>query len=228
MGWTEVSEKLGAMQHDFAYAGSQAPPKAKDIDAVEARLGVRFPPEYREMVGRFAAFTVEAKEELWPAPKLYDVGPAWTFTRGFVLMAFGKDVPPVLDIEQATKELRERTDTNLVPFFRLSASADLICFEPDGSMVQWRHDEEGVHPSEHATVYDLLLAHLLELEENMVEMKRMRAGAAVKKAPAKKAPAKKAPAKKAPAKKAPAKKAPAKKAPAKKAPAKKAPAKKAT
>ncbi len=196
MGWTEVNEKLGAMQSDFAYAGSQRPPTPEDIDAVEARLGVRFPKEYRELIGRFAAFTVEAKEEHWPSPKLYDIGPAWTFTRGFSVLAFGAGVPEFLDIERVTAELRERTETDLVPFFRVSSSADRICFTPDGSIVEWRHDEEGVHSSEHETVYDLMQAHLEELETNMAQMKRMRASAPAGKttsAPKKKvAPKKKA------------------------------------
>ena len=201
MGWKQVNDKLSAMAADFAYTGSQRPPKPAEIDAVEKRLGVRFPKDYRDMVTRYAAFTVEAKPEHWPAPKEYDVGPAWTFETGFALLAFGADVPEFLDIERATAKLRQTTGSDLVPFFQRFSNADRTCFTPYGSIVEWRHDESGFSGSEHDTVYDLLLANLETLEANMAQMKRLRAQASAKKpAPQRqrKAPAKKqaAPAKK--------------------------------
>jgi hypothetical protein len=180
--WLEVSNKLAAMSPDFQIMGSRTPPTEAEIDEVAERLGVTFPFQYRELVGRFAAFAVEAKASKWPAPKLYDVAPAWTFVRGFAVYAFGDEVPDFLSLEKATRAFREENGGALVPFFRLSGSADVTCFKRDGQLVVWRHDDESrAEPAPAADVYGLLFHHLEALEENMAEMKKLRAAAGAKK-----------------------------------------------
>ena len=176
--WMEVSTKLATMSSDFQIMGSRTPPTEAEIDEVAERLGVVFPFQYRELVGRFASFAVEAKASKWPPPKLYDVAPAWTFVRGFAVYAFGDEVPDFLSLEKATRAFREESTAPLVPFFRLSGSADFTCFTREGHLVEWRHDEPGTRAAPASDVYGLLLHHLEELEENMAEMKKLRATAA--------------------------------------------------
>ena len=185
--WMEVSTKLATMSSDFQIMGSRTPPTEAEIDEVAERLGVVFPFQYRELVGRFASFAVEAKASKWPPPKLYEVAPAWTFVRGFAVYAFGDEVPDFLSLEKATRAFREESTAPLVPFFRRSGSADFTCFTREGHLVEWRHDEPGTRAAPASDVYGLLLHHLEELEENMAEMKKLRATAAKRGEPTKNA-----------------------------------------
>ena len=70
----------------------------EEIAEVEAATGIRLPEYFAGFVnsqGNCNGLAVFAREEVWPAPKEYSVGPAWTFWRGVTLL--GIEVPDLPD-----------------------------------------------------------------------------------------------------------------------------------
>lgn len=167
---------MGLKPH-FSVIGSQSPPGEDEIDSVGEKLGVKFPRAYKMIARNVAALHVEAKPEVWPEPKVGDVGPAWRFIRGFDVYATGDDVPDFLDIEEVTAELRDETKLSWVPFAARIGSADRFCFLPDGTIVEWDHelsaDEQDVTPVSRS-VYDLLMKEAAELAKNLKRIRRQK------------------------------------------------------
>jgi len=171
-------EALFAMKPEFGIAGSQeSAPDDDTLDEVATRLGVTLPPSYRALVARYAALSILADEDLWPAPKLGDVGPAWRFCRGFDVYSPGDDVPEMLDLELATIAFREGTGLDWVPFAALDGSADRYCFKRDGTIVEWSHelgpqdqDEGPVAPN----VFRLLISIITDLRDSMERIRAER------------------------------------------------------
>jgi len=169
--WDDLAAALEGMMQDFRVVGSPLTPTKERLEAVEARLGVRFPDEYKDLVLRASAIGVEAKEELWPPPKPLEIGPRWRFLRGMYMLGLGEEIPDWLDIEKATIRFREEHGTDLTPFFYLMGSADRYCFTPTGSIVEWLHDAPASPAPCEKGFYDLVLSFAKELCENMAKVK---------------------------------------------------------
>jgi hypothetical protein len=55
-------------------------PTESDIAAFEAVIGFRLPEEFREFtMSPLGGLYMAVREELWPRPRPYQVGPAWSF-----------------------------------------------------------------------------------------------------------------------------------------------------
>ena len=174
--YDDFAAAVAALQDDFIIVGSEQPPDDAAIDEMAARLGVRLPASYRELVGAHAALAIEAKEEVWPAPKPLQVGPYWSFLRGFEVLAFGPDVPDFLQLEPETRVFRQETGLDWTPFAAQTGSGDRFCFLPDGTIVEWFHDEPPAEPGDErvaaADVYELLVKLANRLAENVERIKR--------------------------------------------------------
>jgi len=177
--WCSLEKVLEEMMPDFLVGISSKTPSAQQIDAMGAMIGIEFPKAYKDLVSRVSAIIVEAKEDVWPPPKPFDVAPYWTFIRGFYVFGFGEDIPPFLNIEKQSTEFREAHGTELAPFMRLLGSADRFCFTRDGRMVEWCHDApEEPQPCDTDDLYDLIVLHAEGLKANADKIKAMRIGQA--------------------------------------------------
>ena len=63
-------------------------PNEADVAAFEAEVGFRLPDEFREFtMSGLGGLYMEVREQFWPRPKLYDVGPFWSFLFGLKVNA---------------------------------------------------------------------------------------------------------------------------------------------
>lgn len=147
-----------------AAAGNDAPNKAQIADAAK-RLGCRFPKEFiAHSTGRLGGAYVEVKEELWPRPKEYEVGPFWSFLYGFWVYGFAPEVPDWMSIELAAKKFRQETSQPLVPCLKIAGDVDIFAFTPTGEIVQWHH-ETRESTEYHGGFFALLEQQVRELRE---------------------------------------------------------------
>ena len=81
-------------------------PTEADIAAFEAVIGFRLPEEFREFtMSPLGGLYMAVREELWPRPKPYQVGPAWSFAYGLKVFGIAADIPDWLDIREEYREL---------------------------------------------------------------------------------------------------------------------------
>src|SRR3569833_3173408 len=92
-------------------------PSTADVAAFEKRVGFHFPAEFREFaIHPLGGLYVAVKEELWPRPNAYDVGPFWSFLYGFMVFGLSAKAPDWLQMINAWIRLSEDGDAQLVPF----------------------------------------------------------------------------------------------------------------
>ncbi|MBK7537485.1 MAG: pentapeptide repeat-containing protein [Myxococcales bacterium] len=128
---------------DVAAAG-EGVPKKKDLDRLEVKLSIKLPEDYRWFQLQYGAAAMFARDNIWPDGELGDVGPSWTFNKGFLIIGLGEGAPEYLDIRAVTKEFHkewhEALPGTLVPFFRYVNDADFFCFDKKGRIVSWSHE----------------------------------------------------------------------------------------
>ena len=150
----------------FACQGNE--PSDEDIQAFEATIGFRLPDEFREFTkSPLGGLYLEVKEEHWPRPQLYQVGPFWSFLYGLKVFGIAADIPEVLDIRLQTAELESAGYGGLVPCLQVIGDANMYCFNEAGEIVLWDREvpEESQPISE--TFSELLLKEIGELEDRV-------------------------------------------------------------
>lgn len=116
-------------------------PTEADLAAFEARIGFRLPDEFREFaVHPLGGLYMEVKEEIWPRPQKFQVGPFWSFLYGFMVYSLSSAAPGWMQMAKAWKRLSENGYPRLVPFLKIMSNADPYCFTPDKRIVIWGHD----------------------------------------------------------------------------------------
>ncbi len=69
-------------------------PSEADVAAFEAEVGFRFPDEFRAFtMSALGGLYMAVREELWPRPKLFDVGPFWSFLYGLKVFGIAEGIP---------------------------------------------------------------------------------------------------------------------------------------
>ena len=155
-------------------AGANAPSEA-EVEAFEQQIGFRLPQDFREFtLSELGGLYIEVREELWPRPKLFDVGPSWTFDYGFMVFGLSRQAPEWLDLRAQYEAFSADTGTNLVPILKGVTDADRYCAAPDGSIVHWSHDEPDDPSPVNESFSDVLMQELAEIEERL-EHKRQTA-----------------------------------------------------
>jgi hypothetical protein len=150
----------------FAQQGNE--PSASDIESFEALVGFTFPNDFREFaVHPLGGLYVEAKEEIWPSAKVFDVGPFWSFLRGVMVYSLSKGAPEWLQMHAAWRELKEAGYPELVPFLKILGDADPYCFTKNGRIVIWRHEEPDDPEQIDMTFSEVVLHEIAELEERV-------------------------------------------------------------
>jgi hypothetical protein len=145
-------------------------PSAAQIDELAARVGVRFPDDYRAFLAGCGSLLVEVHEAVWERPGLGSVGPHWMQTR-FALSVFGVcGEVEWLRIEAETARFRDDNGvTDLVPVFAWANTSDRICFDRDGDLVAWyRGDERDPLDESFSAVLERLLVEQRDYKDELL------------------------------------------------------------
>ena len=150
-------------------AGSGAPAK-KELLSFAKEFSVKFPKDYiAHSTGEMVGLYVEVKEDIWPKPKVLDVGPFWTFCYGIYTYAFSDSAPEWMQIRKAAEEFR-KMGHSVVPVLCVCSDADVYCFDSSGKLVQYRHEEDLFEPVT-MTFFELLERELNELADRKCQKK---------------------------------------------------------
>jgi hypothetical protein len=111
------------------------------VDAIGRKHGVKYPSEYSAHIcGRFPGIYVEVKEEYWARPKLYDVGPFWTFLYALHTYTPAKESEPWMQLDNAAELFQKETGHCAAPVLKVVGNADVYCVDKDGQLVQFIHE----------------------------------------------------------------------------------------
>ena len=147
----------------FAQQGNE--PSMADVKTFETLACVALPEDFREFaVHPFGGLYVEAKKEVWPPAKPFDVGPFWSFLRGVMVYSLSVQAPEWLQMRTAWREMKEAGYAELVPFLKILGDADPYCFTKNGGIVIWRHEEPDDPEPIDMTFSEVVLYELAELD----------------------------------------------------------------
>jgi hypothetical protein len=140
-------------------------PTEADVAAFEAVVGFRLPPEFRAFtMSPLGGLYMAVRKELWPRPQAFQVGPAWSFAFGLKVFGIAADIPEWLDIRVQYQEFREEGFPELVPFLQIECDADRYCFDAEGRIIKWDHEQHEVREPLAQSFSELLLEEIRELE----------------------------------------------------------------
>jgi hypothetical protein len=128
-------------------SAQQSAPSRDAIRAFGREVGCKLPDEFVvHSSGDYGGLYVEVKEELWPRPKVGDVGPFWSFLYGLYTLNLAAGIPEYMDLRANTLEFRRNTGLSLVPCLKLIGSADRYCFDQAGNLGHWDHETNDFSP----------------------------------------------------------------------------------
>lgn len=111
-----------------------AAPGAQAIADLEAAVGFPLPAAFAAFCQRTNGLCVMAREEVWPHAKEFEVGPAWTFWRGLVLLGVdAPELPEWASISAQQRQLAEAGLPGILPVLKIVG---------DGSRI-WGVDQTG-------------------------------------------------------------------------------------
>jgi len=109
-------------------------PGAESIAKLEAAAGFPLPAAFTAFCQRTNGLCVMAREEAWPHAKEFEVGPAWTFWRGLVLLGIdAPELPEWASISAQQRQLAEAGLPGILPLLKIVG---------DGSRI-WGVDQAG-------------------------------------------------------------------------------------
>jgi len=148
------------------YSQNGAEPSAKDVSAFEKEIGFPLPQEFRDYaVHPLGGVYMGVKEEIWPEPEPYSVGPFWSFLRGVLVYSLSSEAPDWLSMRDAWRIFSEDGHPELVPFLKVLGDADPYCFTTDGGIVIWRHETPDTPQAVDMSFSQVLIHELRELEQ---------------------------------------------------------------
>lgn len=126
---------------DFTVYPMAALPSSVDrVQEVASKLGVSLPPDLvAHLSGQFPGIYVAVKEEVWPRPKAWDVGPSWSFLYAIHTYTVAPDSEDWMRLDFAGRKFREETGLDAVPVLRVVGDANLYCVTPGGEFVLFDH-----------------------------------------------------------------------------------------
>jgi hypothetical protein len=148
----------------------------KDIQAIEEKLKIKFPEEYiahllaegSEVLGERGLY-IQVKEEIWPRPKQYDVGPFWSFLYGIHTFTPLMESEDWMRLEFVGEQFYEETGIKAVPVLKIIGDANLYCVNEIRKIVQYDHEQNIVEGID-MDFWELFEKELGELKERK-EMK---------------------------------------------------------
>jgi hypothetical protein len=143
-----------------------AEPSPADVADFESRIGFRLPAEFREFaVHPLGGLYMTVKEELWPRPREYDVGPFWSFLYGLLVYGLSQEAPDWLQISHAWRRMSDSGYPQWVPFLKVIGDADPYCFTPDEKIVIWRHETPEEVQEVSKSFSEVLMLEIRNLEQ---------------------------------------------------------------
>ena len=151
---------------DFYCAAAHADaPTEQELIEVASRYGCRLPPEFlAHSCGPLSGIYVEVKENVWPRPKAYDVGPFWSFLYAVFVYGLAPEIPDWMNIDLAAAEFLSSTGQSRVPCLKIVGDADIYVFDSDGKISQWRHETDEFDPYA-GSFFDLLEQEVGQLRQ---------------------------------------------------------------
>ena len=144
--------------------GQDAPAKAV-VREFEKRVGFSLPADFIDFsISPLGGVYLAVKEEFWPRPKEFQVGPFWSFLYGLHTMGFGKDIPDWMDIQIQRERFKQDTRHDVVPFLKVIGDADVYCFTSSQEVVRWDHETDVLEPQK-KTFADVLEYEIAELKK---------------------------------------------------------------
>lgn len=131
----------------FPMADEQCTPA--QVDAISKRFGIQYPSQFvAHICGRFPGIYVEVKEDIWPRPKPYDVGPFWTFLYAVHTFTPSLDSENWMRLDLAAEQFQERTGLIAAPIFKVVGDANVYCVDQDGKLTSYDHEANALEPVE--------------------------------------------------------------------------------
>jgi hypothetical protein len=160
--WALMQKHLDA-ESFYMLSSHDSAPTPDALLAVFQELGCRAPEEFLEhATNRFGGLYVDVKEELWPRPKEFDVGPFWTFLYGLYTLNISEGIPEIMNLETRAREFQAETGLTAIPFLKIISDADVYCFTENGDIARWSHETNELAP-EAKSFFELLDYELGEL-----------------------------------------------------------------
>src|SRR5947209_11232550 len=96
---------------DFrAFPMAESQQEIAQVEAIGRKVGIAYPPEFTAHIcGRFPGIYVEVKEEVWARPKMYDVGPFWSFLYALHTFTSAAESAPWMRLDNAAESFRLQT-----------------------------------------------------------------------------------------------------------------------
>ncbi len=129
-----IWEILDPVDGDHFEVVAAPAPDAEAIASLEAAAGFPLPAAFAAFCQRTNGLCVMAREEAWPHAKEFEVGPAWTFWRGLVLLGIdAPELPEWASISAQQRQLAEAGLSGILPVLKIVG---------DGSRI-WGVDQAG-------------------------------------------------------------------------------------
>ncbi len=152
----------------FIVATREEAPSKSELKKFFKRRGIPLSKEFVAHATNFwGSFYLEVKEDIWPRANAGDVGPFWTFLYGMFVYTFSEEAPDWMKIEVAAKEFEE-LGHNVIPILKVMGDADIYCFNAEGGIVRYSHEEDIFEP------YNGGFFDLLKYEVNELESRRLK------------------------------------------------------
>ena len=159
----ELMQKHLDTKSFYMVSAHDSAPSEDALQLAAAEFGCVFPAEFvAHSTNQYGGLYVEVKEEFWPRPKEFDVGPFWSFLYGLFTFNLSEDIPEFMDLAANAREFQSRTGIQAVPCLKIIGDADLYCFDEDGNIAQYNHELNQLE-SEDRSFFELLDDELGEL-----------------------------------------------------------------
>ena len=147
----------------------------QDIRDVEDILKVKFPIDYKihllgdgdNVLGTRGIY-VEVLESIWPRPKVFEVGPFWSFLYGLHTFTASKKSEDWMQLEVVGKNFIEKTGLTAVPILKIVGDADVYCVDSNSNIGIYRHEENTIEQV-NKTFWEVFEYELKELKERKVQ-----------------------------------------------------------
>jgi len=160
----EIINLIWDREKYYIVAAGESAPSKKDLKNFASCCGVTFPSEYLAHASNlWGGLYLEVREEFWPRHQAGDVGPFWSFLYGLFVHAYSSEAPEWMQLRPAADEFKEMGH-RVVPFLKVIGDADVYCFDENGKIQRWSHEEDTFAPYD-GSFFDVLRYEFLELED---------------------------------------------------------------
>lgn len=156
-------------------------PDAQAIYSLEAAVGFPLPAAFAAFCQRANGLCVMAREEVWPHAKEFEVGPAWTFWRGLVLLGIdAPELPEWASISAQQRQLAEAGLPGILPVLKIVGDGSRIWGVDQAGTVVVIDDMTDPEPLE-GDLTDLYAEQIAELMQRQQDMAQRLAERATRK-----------------------------------------------